>query len=90
MSNLIPRWIGPLSTPKRLATGDVDEGAPKPVGAKCWSRPAWARRLSFNIKFSLDIGLLLLATLAMFRLPPRLLPLLCLWSAPLCISSHGT
>ena len=68
----------------------MDEGAPKPVGAKCWSRPAWARRLSFNIKFSLDIGLLLLATLAMFRLPPRLLPLLCLWSAPLCISSHGT
>jgi len=51
------------------------------------ARP-WARRADQWLKLVLDAAFLAALGLLMLRLPTRLMPLLCLWSVPLSISSY--
>ena len=51
------------------------------------ARP-WARQADQWLKLVLDAAFLAALGLLMLRLPTRLMPLLCLWSVPLSISSY--
>lgn len=84
-SELIPLLLQNLacfmlaSRPEESAEGEGSD--------KLLARP-WARRTNRWLKLALDMGFLSALGFAMYRLPSRLLPVLCLWSVPLSISSY--
>lgn len=69
----------------RVAAKEMAE----PTGSKGPFTPPSLRSIRQWLKWSLDAVVLGALVAGMFALPPKLLPLLCLWSVPLSICSYG-